>query len=263
MPTLFPRMDPYLERPGLWQQVHTSLIVDIQRFLNPSLRPNYYVAIEQTTYLTLLPSPPDRVGRPDALVVSSTKALEGAQTATTESAASAVTAVEPIVAELPQPEEIKHRYLEIRKAETHDVVTTLEILSPSNKLSREGREQYERKRIKILGSLTNLVEIDLLRAGEPMPMKIPRQDDYRIVVSRSHQRPQADVYLFNVRQAVPDIPIPLQPDEPEPILPLNRLLHDLYDAGSYDLMIDYSNPPVPPLSQQDVKWAADILAKSH
>ena len=29
MPTPFPGMDPYLERPGLWHEVHTRLIVAI------------------------------------------------------------------------------------------------------------------------------------------------------------------------------------------------------------------------------------------
>ncbi|RKZ51833.1 MAG: hypothetical protein DRR00_10325 [Candidatus Parabeggiatoa sp. nov. 3] len=44
MPTPFPGMVPYLELPGLWVQVHTNLIVDIQRFLNALLRPRYHVA---------------------------------------------------------------------------------------------------------------------------------------------------------------------------------------------------------------------------
>jgi len=54
MPTPFPGMAPYLEKPGLWVQIHASLIVDIQIFLTPLLRPRYNVAIEQRTYLTFL-----------------------------------------------------------------------------------------------------------------------------------------------------------------------------------------------------------------
>ena len=167
--------------------------------------------------------------------------------------------VQPIVAELPQPEEVYQRYLEIRDTETHTVITTLKILSPANKVGREGRRQYEDKRLKVLGSLTNRVEIDLLRIGEPLPMSVSQHDDYRIIVSRYHQRPCADVYLFSVRQPIPDIPIPLQPGEAEPILSLNRLLHALYDQGSYDLMIDYRQLPVPPLSEQDQVWAEGFM----
>jgi Protein of unknown function (DUF4058) len=34
MPTPFPGMDPYLERRGLWEDVHTGLITEIQQFLS-------------------------------------------------------------------------------------------------------------------------------------------------------------------------------------------------------------------------------------
>jgi hypothetical protein len=249
-------MDPYLERPGIWRQVHIALIVEIQQFLHPILRPRYYVAIEQLTYLTVLPPPEHKVGIPDALVIGPKKISH--QTAGAATAAIAVDG--PVAAELPQPEEVKHRYLEIRDAETQVVVTTIEILSPSNKIGQEGRQQYEHKRIKVLGSLTNLVEIDLLRAGEPMPMKTPYQDDYRIIISRSQHRPRADAYLFSVRQPIPDFPIPLRPEEEEPMLPLNQLLHDLYDKSGYDLMVDYQQPPAPPLPEDDLAWAAEQLS---
>lgn len=167
--------------------------------------------------------------------------------------------VQPIVAELTQPEEVHHRYLEIRDTETHAVITALEVISPANKIGRQGRHQYEDKRLNILGSRTHLVEIDLLRTGEPLPMYISHHDDYRMVVSRHHQRPCADVYLFNIRQPIPDIPIPLRPGETEPALPLNQLLHNLYNQGSYDLMIDYRQPPVLPLNEQDTLWAQGLL----
>lgn len=257
MPTPFPGMDPYLERAGLWSQVHTALIVDIQHFLSPLLRPRYYIAIEQFTYLTLLPPPEHRTGVPDVMVVA-----PAGQTGIAGGVAPAATpTAQPVIAELPQPEEIKYRYLEIRAVETHQVVTTLEILSPSNKISRDGREQYEQKRIKILGSLTNLVEIDLLRSGDPLPMNVPYQNDYRIIVSRSQQRPQAEAYLFSVRDPIPDFPIPLQPGEAEPRLPLNQILHDLYDQAGYDLMIDYNQPPVPPLMAAAAEWAKNLLSE--
>jgi len=43
MPTPFPGMDPYLEQPRAWSQLHNHLIIDIQRFLTPVLRPKYIV----------------------------------------------------------------------------------------------------------------------------------------------------------------------------------------------------------------------------
>jgi Protein of unknown function (DUF4058) len=71
MPTPFPGMDPYLEQPGLRKQVHTNLIVDIQRSLAPQVRPKYQVAIEQRDFLSLSASDP-LVGEPDVLVIAPT-----------------------------------------------------------------------------------------------------------------------------------------------------------------------------------------------
>lgn len=162
------------------------------------------------------------------------------------------------------PEKVVERYLEVRDMGSGDVVTVIELLSHSNKASREGRAQYERKRLAVLASLTHWIEIDLLRAGDPMPMRVTgngSRTDYRILVSRSHLRPLADVYRFGVRDAIPDIPVPLRNGEPEPILPINQILHELYDRAGYDLAIDYSQPPVPPLAADDADWAVLLLAQ--
>jgi Protein of unknown function (DUF4058) len=160
------------------------------------------------------------------------------------------------------PEEVTERYLEIRTVPEQQVITVIEIVSPSNKLSREGHMQYESKRLKVLGSLTHLVEIDLLRAGQPFPMKAPGQHDYRILVSRSQHRPRADIYLFGVRDVIPTFPIPLRSGEAEPALPLNNILHELYDQGGYDLIIDYRQPPQQPLSEADAAWAMQLVAQA-
>lgn len=253
MPTPFPGMDPYLERRGIWDQIHTNLIVAIQRLLTPKLRPKYHVAIEQRTYLAVLPPGDQLVGIPDALVVA------GHESPVAAAFAEASAVATPEVGELPQAEAVRERYLEVRALDTQEVVTVIELLSPTNKQTREGRAQYEAKRTQVLASRTHLVEIDLLRAGQPFAMKAPRSSDYRIVVSRSSQRPRADLYLFSVRQPIPTFPIPLRPGEDEPALPLNELLHRVYDEGGYDLVIDYRRPAEPALAEADAAWARAIL----
>lgn len=251
-------MDPYLERPGLWSQVHTSLIVDIQRFLARRLRPKYQVAIEQRTYVSLLGSekPSKLVGEPDVLVISPFSGQP--KPVPPMSAGVAVAETGAYVVDLPMPDEIVDRYLEVRDVETGDAITVIEILSPSNK--EEDRARYERKRLQILGSMTNLVEIDLLRSGKPLPMygQTP-QSHYRILISREWQRPKGEVYLFNVRDPIPNVLIPLQQGESEPALPLNQILHNLYDQAGYDLFIDYHQPPVPPLTPEDADWANTVI----
>ena len=254
MPIPFPGMDPYLERPSLWVQIHASLIVDIQRFLTPLLRPHYNVAIEQRTYLTFLSPDEQSSGIPDILLSSPIDETDDELEVATETMVT-----RPLVSELPMPKVVTEHYLEVRDAVNKEVITVIEILSPANKKGREGRAQYERKRLKVLASLTNLVEIDLIRAGKPFPMKVKQTSHYRIVVSRGWQRPKADIYLFGVRDEIPDFPIPLTESETEPVLPLNQILHDLYDLGGYDLAIDYSQKPVPRLADEEAKWVEQIL----
>ena len=146
-------------------------------------------------------------------------------------------------------EEVTERYLEIREVETNRVITIIELLSPTNKSTREGRDEYDTKRMKVLRSMTHLVEIDLLRGGQPPAFKVQQgsgESDYRIVISRAFGRPTANVYLFSVRQPIPDVPIPLKRNEDEPILPLNQLIHQLYERARYDLIVDYQQPADPP-----------------
>lgn len=253
MPTPFPGMDPYLEQPDLWQNVHNSLIVALRDDLAPRLRPRYFVAIEERTYQGLASSL-TFAGRPD---VAALRAREPAPRYQAGQAAGATL----VTVELPLPDIVRETYLEVRARDMDRMVTVVEILSPSNKLPGEGRELYERKRLKVLGSLTNLVEIDLLRAGPPMTMAGNGRDaSYRILISRSLARPQADLLIFGVRDPIPDFPLPLQPGEEEPLVELNRLLHELYDRAGYDLRIDYRAEPEPPLEEEDAAWA-DVLLR--
>lgn len=256
MPTPFPGMDPYLERPDLWPDVHNSLISALRDNLAPLLRPRYYVSIEERTYLAG-PAGLHFTGRPDVTVVGEAQVAYETRT-TIETMAVGV-----IPVELPLPDYVRETYLEVRATDTDEVITALEILSPTNKRPGEGRYFYERKRSIVLGTVTHLVEIDLLRAGEPMPMHgdIP-PIHYRILISRSERRPTADLLAFSVRQPVPTFRLPLKRGDEEPVVDLGRLLHELYDRAGYDLRIDYRAEPVPPLERDDDAWADALLRQA-
>jgi Protein of unknown function (DUF4058) len=149
---------------------------------------------------------------------------------------------------------VHERYLEIREVATGRVVTVIELLSPKNKRTGEGRTAYENKRNQILASLTNFVEIDLLRGGKPFPIAATNLGDYRILICRGDRRPRGDLYAFKLRQPIPSVSIPLMPDEIAPILDLQKLLNQVYDRGRYHLAIDYTQSPTPALSTQDRQW---------
>jgi hypothetical protein len=246
-------MDPYLENHELWQDVHHRLTVALADYLVPRLRPRYYVSVELRTYragLTGLTF----IGRPDVSGVASPRPAYR-----TERAANAAP-MGIVTVELPVPDIVRETYLEVRTTEGGQVITSLEILSPANKLPGEGRAQYERKRMAVLDSLTHLVEIDLLRGGLPMAMFGDSHGaHYRILVSREWLRPRADLLPFTVRQPIPDFPLPLQRGDEEPIVPLNTLLHEFYDRAGYDLRLDYRAEAEPPLEGDDAAWADALL----
>ncbi len=51
MPSPFPGMDPYLEDPTLWRDLHQRLITYIADALQPQVRPRYRAQIEERLYV--------------------------------------------------------------------------------------------------------------------------------------------------------------------------------------------------------------------
>lgn len=114
--------------------------------------------------------------------------------------------------------------------------------------------------LQVLGTCTHLMEIDLLRGGEPKRVwGNGRDSHYRIPMSRGDYRPRADLYAFNLRDPIPAFPLPLRPGDEEAMVELGALLHALYDRAGYDLVVDYTAEPVPPLEGEDAVWADQLL----
>jgi Protein of unknown function (DUF4058) len=252
MASPFPGMNPYLEHPDRWSTVHNRLIVALADVLTPQLLPKYQVDIEKRVYEvigtnTLL------VGRPDVTVQQPRNALPSAT-----SVAVSIPS-EPVKVNVPLPEEVREAYLEIKEAATQLVITAIEILSPANKRS-DGRKKYEQKRQQVLGSQTHLVEIDLLRDGEPMPILATLPSSrYRILVSQSDTRPTADLYPFDLTDPIPKFPLPLQRHDAPPVIDLQALLNQVYERSGYDYFINYQQNPLPPLSEAELAWIDDLL----
>jgi uncharacterized protein DUF4058 len=255
MPSPFPGMDPYLEGRTIWPDVHSSLIPAIRDALAPQVAPAYYVAIEQRV-TTVEIAREEGVREPDVAIVP-TRPVPVPSGGVAVAEAPAATAV---AVTLPYFEKIREGYIEIRDVKHHVVVTAIEVLSRTNKLASDGRQEYEKKRRAVLASVTSLIEIDLLRAGEPMKMDPTPQTDYRILVSRGWEHPRAALHAFTLRQAIPAVSVPLQWGEEEVLLALGELLAGVYDRARYDLRLDYRGaPPEPPLSAEDAAWVGELL----
>lgn len=245
-------MNPYLEQSELWSEFHSRMIVAIADALDDVLSREYRVAVEKRVYLA---QNDDAVliGIPDVTVT-------GAERPSIMSVSTAAVA-QPLTVEVPLLEEVQERYLEIREGATGKVITTIELLSPKNKRAGEGRDAYLKKRRHVLGSAAHLVEIDLLRSGQPMPVIGGVESYYRILTSRSDLRPKAQLYAFNLRQPIPPFAVPLRLDEPEPTIDLQPLLHRVYDRARFELAIDMGRPPNPMLNSEDWQWLQAIVGR--
>lgn len=250
----FPGMNPYLENSELWHQVHNHLIAGIALTIANQIAPQYRVSIEQRCYQSF-DDPQSLVGITDVGI----KPDDWSADRPIESAGAVSTLIKPQRVRIPVPWEVKERYLEVREVATKELITVIEILSPVNKRSGKGRSLYEAKRTKILTSFTNLIEIDLLRSGQPMAMMGASRSDYRILVSRSGDRPHADLFRFDLKEAIPNFPLPLRPESAEVMVDLQSVLNDIYDRARLDLSIDYSQDPWPEVAEESLVWMRELL----
>lgn len=249
----FPGMDPYLEHPSLWPNVHQRLITYASDALQAQLAPRYYVSIGERVYLET----PERSVYPDLWVVE--------RGGPAKTAASALEADRPVVVVV-EPVERREVFIEIQDPGAgHRVVTVVEVLSPSNKQPGEGRDLYLRKQAEILASNVHLVEIDLLRGGAPTVALPPSPSGgvgYRVVVTRSTDRTRRELYQVSVRDRLPRVAIPLEAADADAVLDVQALLDEAYTKGAYGLRVDYSSQPVPQLGTDDAAWARELVRRT-
>jgi hypothetical protein len=249
-------MNPYLEQEDVWQDFHQSLIPRIREMLNEQVRPDYVVKVEEFLFIHELPEEERRhLGRGDVTVAWSGR--------TVDATASAGVLEAPTYARVPASEDMeRHSYLEIRDRRNRQLITVIELLSPSNKKPGPDREQYLSKRRQIFASGVHLIEIDLLRGGPRLPMEELPECDYYVMVSRSEERPHAGIWPICLRDALPEIPVPLRSPAPDARLDLHDALNRLYDAAGYEDYI-YSGYPSPALPPDDDAWARQLIPTSE
>ncbi|MHC5822882.1 MAG: DUF4058 family protein, partial [Nostoc sp.] len=113
----FPGMNPYLEQPELWHQVHNRLIVAIADDLTPQIVPKYRVSIQERVYTSL----------DDVLLVGiADVAVAKRNTTDNSTTLTAAKLAEPSKVKVPIPEEITERFLEVRATPTKEVVAVIE-----------------------------------------------------------------------------------------------------------------------------------------
>lgn len=233
--------------------VHTQLTVEIARQLMPRLRPRYLALTTERFVM----EEPESVAittaaiYPDVAVTRTGRALPGGGVAIAEP---------PYRLTTPMAVPIPHVTVEIRDTASRQLVTAIEVLSPTNKRG-EGRQEYLAKRQRILLRGAHLMEIDLLREGRRLPTLEPLPEmDYCVFLSRTEQRPAVEVWPIRLRSPLPQVPVPLLPGDEDVMLDLQAALTNVYDLAGYDLAADYGGPPEIPLNPEDAAWAVELLA---
>src|SRR5438132_6484668 len=109
MPSPFPGMDPYLESPAIWPDVHHGLISEIQAALNPRLRPRYVARVELRVYVSDDDDPGRAALVPDVRVEQAPK-RKGAQRPQLQPVPAVA---EPLIVPTLVDEEIEEAFLKI------------------------------------------------------------------------------------------------------------------------------------------------------
>jgi hypothetical protein len=248
----FPGMDPYLEAPGIWPDVHTSLMSIFREQLTPLLAPQYLAELETQLVIDRLDDDPQ--------VVLAEVSVTGPDVSAGAPSAVAVAAPAPVRVRVPLDIPTRLVSVHIRQRETARLVAVIELLSPVNKRRGRGREEYLEKRHTFLTSPVHLIEIDLLRSYPRMPFDDPLPPaQYMVMVCKAGERPLSSVWPISVRQPLPTIPIPLLPPDPPVPLDMGQALRTAYGRARYDLRVEYRKPTVPPLPPADAAWAAALV----
>jgi hypothetical protein len=259
MPSPFPGMDPYLEDPARWPDVHHELISETRAYLNQRLRPKYFVRVEERVYVSDENDPGRRAIIPDLRVTEVPG--NGGIARASEAGGAALDVAEPIIATTLIEDEIHEAYLEVINTEQRHVVTVIEVTSPTNKIAgSEGRKSFLQKRQEVMNSPSHWVEVDLLREGTPIVTReILPACEYLVHVSRVEKRPEGMMWPIRLRQRLPVISVPLRPEDHETKLDLQAVFDSGYDRAAYDLEMDYRKEPRVPWPAEYVEWADCLL----
>jgi len=252
MPSPFPGMNPYLEQDDIWHDFHERLIPYVSEVIVPQVRPGYIVKLDEHVYIhERSAAEREFLGRADVGVARGDLPLPSRQATQVLEA--------PVQGRIPVAVDVERlSFVEIRDRRDRQLVTVLELLSPSNKRPGADREQYLAKRRQLLAGNVHLVEIDLLRGGPRMPLEDLPDCDYCIMVSRIEKRPDVGIWPIRLRERLPVIPIPLRAPDADARLDLQEAVNHLYDAAGYEDYI-YTGAPQPPLHPDDASWSRQFL----
>ena len=159
-------------------------------------------------------------------------------------------------------EEHQEDYFEVRQRSDGRLVTLVDVVSPANKTTAEGRAAYLEVRRGAKEAGANVVEIDLVSQGRPT-LEYSRDGlpdwDYAVTVTRSTQPERYEIYTATLQKRLPRFRLPLAADDRDTVLDLHTAFTRCYDQGGFAAKIDYRRDPTTALNSEDRQWLNEVL----
>jgi hypothetical protein len=243
MPSPFPGMDPYVDRPDRWHQFYRPLAVYACDALQGQLPHDYLARLAFSHYsdptLNFLDEFECRwEPRPGTLKGHWIEARALVQ---------------------------KDVWVEIQYLPENTTRSAVEFVNFSARCGTYSRAQYQERQAKRMASGVCAVEIDLLRTGQhvvaPPSSNLAHLEPYEYVISiyRRWLAIGFEVFTGTLREPLPTIPVPLSLEHGEVSLDLQALVSHAYDTAAMGKLINYRDEPPVPLPASHQAWADKLL----
>ena len=162
-------------------------------------------------------------------------------------------------------EEHKEDFIEVRQRGDGKLVTLVDIVSPVNRTTAEGRQAYLDTRKDARGGGSNLVEIDLVLQGQPM-LDYSRENlpewDFAVTVTRSAQPERHEIYTATLAKRLPRFRLPLAADDRDTVFDLHTAFSRCYDQAGFGPRIDYTRDPATKLTDAHRAYLEQLLREA-
>jgi uncharacterized protein DUF4058 len=225
MPSPFPGMDPYLEAPHIWPDLHNALAAELRKDLNQTLPNPYYARLEM---------------RPELGVSSDPIHHQFVEIRDSSQGHKLITLIEIVSPSNKRLGPDREAY-ERKQREVFDSDASLVEID----LLRGGR------RILPDPGLDALIH------------DMEQPPAYLVLINRAWRRTPGtsayQVFPVSLHEWLPCIPVPLKENENEVTLDLQFAFNRAYDSGRYRRgAVDYASPPPEPLMDAAAAWAAEL-----
>ncbi len=223
MASPFPGMDPYLEGPQIWPDLHHAFAAEMRNQLNQTLPNRYYARLDMRPELA------EPIRHHFAEIRDSSQGHK------------LITLIEIVSPSNKRPGADRKSYERKQREVLDSDANLVEI-----ELVRDGR--------RVLPDL----RLEELIDDSPQPPAY-----VVLVNRAWRRGPGASAYQVfpvSLREWLPCIPVPLKEGEEEVALDLQFVLNRAYDSGPYRRgAVDYAAPPPEPaLGDEDAAWAAEL-----